>query len=91
LPPNNWISAFGSSAWTRVTEPDGRPGQWYLHTFDPQQPDLDWTNAEVRDEFDAVLRFWFDRGVDRVLGVGGQPALGRRRRARDLPALARGR
>jgi alpha-glucosidase len=74
LPPNNWISAFDSSAWTRVIEPDGRPGQWYLHTFDPQQPDLDWTNAEVRDEFDAVLRFWFDRGVDGIR-VDAAPAM----------------
>ena len=63
-PPNNWTSVFGGSAWTRVTEPDGTPGQWYLHLFDPGQPDLDWTNPEVRDEFEAVLRFWLDRGVD---------------------------
>jgi alpha-glucosidase len=64
LPPNNWISAFGSSAWTRVTEADGRPGQWYLHTFAPEQPDLDWGNEQVRADFDAILRFWFDRGID---------------------------
>ena len=42
-PPNDWISAFGGGAWTRVREPDGRPGQWYLHTFAPEQPDLDWS------------------------------------------------
>ena len=63
-PPNNWTSVFGGPAWTRVTEPDGRLGQWYLHLFDTTQPDLDWTNPEVRDEFEAVLRFWLDRGVD---------------------------
>ncbi|OHV08667.1 glycoside hydrolase family 13 protein [Kushneria phosphatilytica] len=60
LPPNNWQSVFGGAAWTRV------PGerQWYLHLFDSKQPDLDWRNPEVRDEFDDVLRFWLDRGVD---------------------------
>jgi alpha-glucosidase len=47
-----------------VTERDGRAGQWYLHLFAPEQPDLDWTNPEVRDEFDDTIRFWFDRGVD---------------------------
>ena len=63
-PPNDWISLFGGPAWERVTEADGRPGQWYLHLFDPKQPDLDWTNPEVVDEFHSILRFWFDRGVD---------------------------
>jgi alpha-glucosidase len=63
-PPNNWQSVFGGPAWTRVTEPDGRPGQWYLHLFDAGQPDFDWSNPEVRAEFEDVLRFWFDRGVD---------------------------
>ena len=64
LPPNDWQSVFGGPAWTRVTEADGRPGQWYLHLFDSSQPDLDWTNQVVRDEFLDVLRFWLDRGVD---------------------------
>ena len=64
LPPNNWISAFGGSAWTRVTEADGSLGQWYLHTFAPEQPDLDWRSEDVAAEFDDVLRFWLDRGVD---------------------------
>ena len=64
LPPNNWTSIFGGSAWTRTTDPGGRPGQWYLHMFDTRQPDLDWTNPEVRDEFESILRFWLDRGVD---------------------------
>ncbi len=63
-PPNNWLSMFGGPAWTRVTEPDGSPGQWYLHLFDSTQPDFDWTNPWVADRFDEVLRFWFDRGVD---------------------------
>lgn len=63
-PPNNWQSIFGRSAWTQTTEPDGKSGQWYLHLFDASQPDLDWHNPEVRDEFDDVLRFWLQRGVD---------------------------
>jgi alpha-glucosidase len=63
-PPNDWTSNFGGSAWTRVIEADGRPGQWYLHLFAPAQPDLDWTNQEVRDEFASIMRFWFDLGID---------------------------
>jgi alpha-glucosidase len=73
-PPNDWISAFGGPAWTRVTERDGSAGQWYLHTFAPQQPDLDWEHAEVQDEFDRILQFWFDRGVDGVR-VDAAPAM----------------
>ncbi len=64
LPPNNWQSVFGGGMWTRVTEADGAPGQWYLHIFDTSQPDFDWTNEDVREEFRGVLRFWLDRGVD---------------------------
>ena len=64
LPPNNWQSVFGGPAWSRVTEPDGTPRQWYLHLFDAGQPDFNWDNPQVRAEFDAVLRFWLDRGVD---------------------------
>ncbi|MEE2046167.1 alpha-amylase family glycosyl hydrolase, partial [Nocardiopsis tropica] len=63
-PPNNWKSIFGGPAWTRLKRPDGTPEQWYLHLFDPEQPDFDWTHQEVHDEFDDVLRFWLDRGVD---------------------------
>lgn len=63
-PPNNWKSIFGGIAWTRVTEPDGTPGQWYLHLFDTKQPDLNWRNPEVIEEFHDILRFWLDRGVD---------------------------
>jgi alpha-glucosidase len=64
LPPNDWSSRFGGPAWTRVTDGDGHPGQWYLHLFTPEQPDLDWTNPEVPAEFEETMRFWFDRGVD---------------------------
>ena len=63
-PPNNWQSLFGGPAWTRVTEADGTQGQWYLHLFDASQPDFDWSNEEVREEFRRILRFWLDRGVD---------------------------
>jgi alpha-glucosidase len=59
LPPNNWQSLFGGAAWTRVDD-----GQWYLHLFDSSQPDLNWRNPLVLDEFDDILRFWLDRGVD---------------------------
>ncbi|WP_068402918.1 glycoside hydrolase family 13 protein [Kribbia dieselivorans] len=62
-PPNNWTSVFGGRAWTRVTEPDGTPGQWYLHLFDTGQPDFDWTNPQVHAEFESILRFWLERGV----------------------------
>jgi alpha-glucosidase len=58
-PPNNWVSSFGGPAWTL----DDSSGQWYLHNFLPEQPDLNWWNESVRDEFDKILRFWFDRGV----------------------------
>ena len=64
LPPNNWRAMFGGPAWTRVTEPDGRPGQWYLHMFTPHQPDWNWRGPNVPELFDEVLRFWLDRGVD---------------------------
>ncbi|HET9059621.1 MAG TPA: glycoside hydrolase family 13 protein [Acidimicrobiales bacterium] len=64
LPPNNWTSVFGGPAWERVTEPDGSPGQWYLHMFAVQQPDLNWDHPEVHEEFLTTLRFWSDRGVD---------------------------
>jgi alpha-glucosidase len=63
-PPNNWPSCFGGPAWTRVTEPDGTPGQWYLHMFAPGQPDWNWEHPAVHAEFESTLRFWFDRGVD---------------------------
>jgi alpha-glucosidase len=59
-PPNNWQSVFGGAAWSRA--PGDR--QWYLHLFDRRQPDLNWEHPEVRAEFEDVLRFWLDRGVD---------------------------
>ncbi|KUM80068.1 glycoside hydrolase family 13 protein [Streptomyces curacoi] len=58
-PPNDWVSCFGGPAWTRL--PDG---DWYLHLFAPEQPDLNWQHPEVRAEFESILRFWFSRGVD---------------------------
>ncbi|MET9296002.1 alpha-amylase family glycosyl hydrolase [Streptomyces sp. NPDC003077] len=59
LPPNDWESVFGGPAWTRTER-----GDWYLHLFAPEQPDLDWDNPDVAAEFDSVLRFWLDLGVD---------------------------
>ncbi|MFF3666722.1 glycoside hydrolase family 13 protein [Microtetraspora malaysiensis] len=59
LPPNDWESIFGGPAWTRL--PDG---QWYLHLFAPEQPDLNWEHPEVHAEFADILRFWLDLGVD---------------------------
>ncbi|MFC5287848.1 glycoside hydrolase family 13 protein [Actinokineospora guangxiensis] len=58
-PPNDWQSRFGGPAWTRVAD-----GEWYLHLYAPEQPDLNWQDPRVHAEFDDVLRFWFDRGVD---------------------------
>jgi alpha-glucosidase len=63
-PPNNWRAMFGGPAWTRVSEPDGRPGQWYLHMFTPYQPDWNWRGPQVPELFEQVMRFWLDRGVD---------------------------
>lgn len=79
-PPNNWLSLFGGSAWTRITEPDGTPGQWYLHVFDAGQPDFNWEHPDVQQHFDDVLTFWLDRGVegfrvDAVTVVGKTPGL----------------
>ncbi len=59
LPPTNWPAAFGGGAWQQIDD-----GQWYLHLFDISQPDWNWDNPKVIEEFDAILRFWFDRGVD---------------------------
>jgi alpha-glucosidase len=58
-PPNNWLSAFGGSAWTR----DERTDQCYLHLFLPEQPDLNWWSDDVRAEFEEILRFWLERGI----------------------------
>jgi alpha-glucosidase len=61
--PTDWVSSFGGDTWTRTTNPDGTPGEWYLHLFSAEQPDLNWDNPEVRREHEDILRFWFDRGV----------------------------
>src|SRR5712691_11600531 len=59
-PRNNWRAAFGGPAWSR----DPVSGRWYLHSFFPEQPDLDWRHPEVVAAMQGVLRFWLDRGVD---------------------------
>jgi len=59
-PPNNWKAAFGGPAWTL----DEASEEYYLHLFAPEQPDLDWHNESVRRDFEEILRFWLDRGVD---------------------------
>ena len=79
LPPNNWVSMFGGPAWTRV--PDG---QWYVHLFDSSQPDLNWENPVVRAEFEDILRFWLDRGVD-GFRVDQPHAMGKEPRLPDHP------
>ena len=62
-PPTDWASSFSGGTWTRTRNPDGSPGEWYLHLFAPEQPDLNWNHPDVRREHEDVLRFWFDRGV----------------------------
>jgi len=69
LPPNDWQSMFGGPAWTRVpasgpAAPDGSQDEWYLHLYAREQPDLNWDNPEIHAEFESILRFWLDRGVD---------------------------
>ncbi|WP_407361278.1 glycoside hydrolase family 13 protein [Microbacterium sp. LBN7] len=61
--PTNWVSSFQGETWTRTRNPDGTPGEWYLHLFTPEQPDLNWNHPDVRREHEDILRFWFDRGV----------------------------
>lgn len=61
--PNNWLSVFGGSAWEPVP---GRPQEYYLHSFLPEQPDLNWANPAVQEEMKNILRFWFDHGVDGI-------------------------
>ena len=82
-PPNNWRAAFGGPAWSR----DERSGRWYLHSFYPEQPDLDWRNPEVRAAIGDVVRFWLEREVDgfrvdAVTGLAKDPEL------RDDPPAA---
>ncbi|MFE4948735.1 glycoside hydrolase family 13 protein [Leifsonia sp. NPDC056665] len=61
--PTGWVSNFSGDTWTRTTDPDGAPGEWYLHLFSQQQPDLNWNHPDVRREHEDILKFWFDRGV----------------------------
>ncbi|MFI0978565.1 glycoside hydrolase family 13 protein [Streptomyces sp. NPDC021093] len=87
LPPNDWESVFGGPAWTRVAD-----GSWYLHLFAPQQPDLNWENPAVHAEFDSILRFWLDRGVDGfrvdvahgMVKAAGMPDIGAREQAKMI-------
>ncbi len=76
-PPNNWIAAFtGRPAWTL----DEATGQYYLHCFLPEQPDLNWANPQVEEAMHDVVCFWLDRGIDGfridvVHLIGKDPAL----------------
>lgn len=63
-PPNDWISIFGGPAWSPFPSSKESPRRWYLHMFDPCQPDLNWHHTDVRERFENILRFWLDRGVD---------------------------
>ncbi|TVL89934.1 glycoside hydrolase family 13 protein [Streptomyces sp. SAJ15] len=94
LPPNDWESVFGGPAWTRTENPDGTPGDWYLHLFAPEQPDLNWDCPEVVEEFDSVLRFWLDLGVDGfridvahgMVKAAGLPDIGHKEQAKLIGA-----
>ncbi|MGW6007335.1 glycoside hydrolase family 13 protein [Streptomyces sp. NPDC055210] len=82
LPPNDWPSQFSGQTWTRVED-----GEWYLHLFTPQQPDLNWAHPAVREEHEEVLRFWFERGVAGVrIDSAALPA-----KDPDLPEFVEGR
>jgi alpha-glucosidase len=88
LPPNNWQSMFGGPAWTRTVNSDGTPGQWYCHLFDSSQPDLNWENPAVQTEFENILRFWLDRGVD-GFRVDQPHAMGKAKGLPDHPYVDR--
>jgi alpha-glucosidase len=64
LPPTDWVSHFAPSAWTHESAMGGKHNQWYLHYFAPEQPDWNWDNREIEDDFLKTLKFWADRGVD---------------------------
>ncbi|MBK9435068.1 MAG: alpha-amylase [Micrococcales bacterium] len=65
VPPTDVLGSFTQTpVWTRVTEPDGTPGQWYFHLFTAEQPDLNWLNPAVLAAFEQIWRFWLDKGVD---------------------------
>jgi alpha-glucosidase len=89
LPPNDWESVFGGPAWTRTAD-----GDWYLHLFAPEQPDLNWEHPAVREEFESILRFWLDLGVDGfridvahgMIKSAGLPDLGVREQAKLIGA-----
>jgi alpha-glucosidase len=83
-PPNNWPSHWGGPAWTF----DEERGHWYLHLFAPEQPDLDWHNPQVREDFEEILRFWLDRGVD-GFRIDVAHALVKDKQLRDEPELFR--
>jgi len=88
-PPNDWQSIFGGPAWTRVAD-----GEWYLHLFAPEQPDLNWTHLDVWEEHEAILRFWFDRGVagvriDSAALLVKDPELGEVREGQPHPFMDR--
>ncbi|MFE3498113.1 alpha-amylase family glycosyl hydrolase, partial [Streptomyces sp. NPDC059175] len=88
-PPNDWESVFGGPAWTRTAN-----GEWYLHLFAPEQPDLNWEHPAVQEEFEAVLRFWLDLGVDGfridvahgMVKADGLPDIGLREQAKMIGA-----
>ncbi|WP_338676293.1 glycoside hydrolase family 13 protein [Streptomyces sp. SCSIO 30461] len=102
LPPNDWESVFGGAAWTRVEAPDGNGGasqpeaggEWYLHLFAPEQPDLNWEHPAVHEELASVLRFWLDLGVDGfridvahgMVKADGMPDIGLREQAKMIGA-----
>jgi alpha-glucosidase len=81
-PPNNWTSAFGGPAWAR----DEASGQWYLHLFAPEQPDLNWWNPDVQAEFEGIVRFWLGRGAD-GFRIDVAPALFKRQDLVDRPMI----
>jgi alpha-glucosidase len=83
-PPNNWTSVFGGPAWSRLPS-----GEWYLHLFAPQQPDVDWRNPVVHEEWERILRFWLDRGVD-GFRIDVAHGLYKDAQLRDNPAGLRG-
>jgi alpha-glucosidase len=81
-PPNNWESAFSGPAWTK----DEASGQWYLHLFAPEQPDLNWWNPEVPQEFERIVKFWLDRGAD-GFRIDVASALFKRKDLADRPMI----
>jgi alpha-glucosidase len=81
-PPNNWESAFGGSAWMK----EDASGQWYLHLFAPEQPDLNWWNPDVPAEFEGIVKFWLDRRAD-GFRIDVATALFKRKDLADRPRI----